>query len=200
MILENYYYYFQSAIPSHTCDEIIKFAKQFKKERGLINHHQPKKTSTKKIKEIRQVRESHIVFLDEKWLYNLLQPFVREANYRANWNFDWDWSESIQFTIYKKNQFYDWHADSFPQQDKNGKVRKLSVSINLSDPKDYEGGLLEFDFRNQNKNPSFITQCKEILPKGSLVVFPSFVFHRVTPVTKGTRYSLVMWNKGPAFK
>ena len=200
MILENYYYYFQSAIPSHICDQIIKFAKQFKKERGLIDHHQPKQTSTKKIKEIRQVRESHVTFLDEQWIYSLLQPFVREANHKANWNFNWDWSEPMQFTIYKKNQHYDWHADTFPKQDKDGKVRKLSVSLNLSDPKDYEGGLLEFDFRNQNKNPSFIRQCKEILPKGSLVVFPSFVFHRVTPVTKGTRYSLVMWNKGPAFK
>ena len=43
-------------------------------------------------------------------------------------------------------------------------------------------------------------QCKEILPKGSIVIFPSYIWHRVSPVTKGTRLSLVQWNLGPGFK
>ena len=78
---------------------------------------------------------------------------------------------------------------------------KLSVTVTLSDPKDYKGGELEFDFRNMDpdKKPS-ILKCKEILPKGSLVVFPSFVWHRVCPVKSGERNSLVIWNLGYPFK
>ena len=75
------------------------------------------------------------------------------------------------------------------------------MTVSLSDPKDYKGGELEFDFRNKDpdKKPS-IQKCTEILPKGSLVVFPSFVWHRVCPVKKGSRYSLVIWNLGYPFK
>ena len=120
----------------------------------------------------------------------------------------WDYSESCQFTKYEKGQFYDWHCDSWDkpyvtqnQQDpSNGKIRKLSVTVSLSD-KDYKGGELEFDFRNMDpdKKPN-IKKCTEILPKGSLVVFPSFVWHRVCPVKKGSRYSLVIWNLGCSFR
>ena len=82
-----------------------------------------------------------------------------------------------------------------------GKIRKLSVTVSLTDPKEYKGGELEFDFRNldPDKKPN-IRACTEILPKGSLVVFPSFVWHRVKPVTKGVRHSLVIWNLGYPFK
>ena len=80
-------------------------------------------------------------------------------------------------------------------------MRKLSVTVSLSDPEDYEGGVLEFDLRNTGQiNTSEIIKCKEILPKGSIVVFPSYTWHRVSPVTKGTRLSLVQWNLGPGFK
>ena len=82
-----------------------------------------------------------------------------------------------------------------------GKIRKLSVTVSLTDPKEYKGGELEFDFRDKDpdKKPN-IRACTEILPKGSLVVFPSFVWHRVKPVTKGVRHSLVIWNLGYPFK
>ena len=70
----------------------------------------------------------------------------------------------------------------------------------MSDPKDYKGGELEFDFRNKKPNISSIQTCLEILPKGSIVVFPSHIWHRVKPVTKGIRYSLVIWNLGYPFK
>ena len=60
------------------------------------------------------------------------------------------------------------------------------------------------DFRNYDPHmrdeAKHLKQAKEILPKGSIIVFPSFVWHRVKPVTKGTRYSLVMWNLGYPFK
>ena len=80
-------------------------------------------------------------------------------------------------------------------------MRKLSVTVSLSNPEDYEGGLLEFDLRNIDEiNTNNIIKCKEILPKGSIVVFPSYTWHRVSPVTSGTRLSLVQWNLGPGFK
>ncbi len=144
--------------------------------------------------------------MNDKWIYKEIQPYVHMANKNAGWNFDWDWSESCQFTIYKKGQYYDWHCDSWDKAyveegPTKGKIRKLSVTVSLTDPKEYKGGELEFDFRNldPNKKPN-IRACTEILPKGSLVVFPSFVWHRVKPVTKGVRHSLVIWNLGYPFK
>jgi PKHD-type hydroxylase len=81
----------------------------------------------------------------------------------------------------------------------SGKIRKLSVTINLSDPKDYKGGNLRFDFGPHDQKKRFHT-CTEIRPRGSIIVFPSHVFHQVTPVTKGTRHSLVMWSLGLPFR
>jgi predicted 2-oxoglutarate/Fe(II)-dependent dioxygenase YbiX len=74
----------------------------------------------------------------------------------------------------------------------------------ITDGSEYTGGELEFDFRNYSPNMrdelKHRIQCKEILSKGSIIVFPSFVWHRVKPVTSGTRYSLVVWNLGRPFK
>ena len=104
------------------------------------------------------------------------------------------------------NEFYDWHQDStpFPFKDVHpnfeGKIRKLSSIINLSKPSDYEGGDLEFDFRNLTKESSNIKVCDQIKEQGSIVVFPSFIHHRVTPITKGTRHSLVSWTVGYPWK
>ena len=146
--------------------------------------------------------------MNDRWVYKEIQPYVHQANANAGWNFEWDFSESCQFTKYKKGQYYDWHCDSWdrPYQRQqgdpsNGKIRKLSVTVTLSDPKDYKGGELEFDFRNLDPDkPRKPVKCKEILPKGSLVVFPSFVWHRVCPVKSGERNSLVIWNLGYPFK
>ena len=74
------------------------------------------------------------------------------------------------------------------------KVRKISMTVNLSDPKDYEGGNLKFDLGPHVKERFKI--CHEIRPQGSLIIFPSFTYHCVTPVTSGTRYSLVLWCLG----
>ena len=96
-------------------------------------------------------------------------------------------------------------SNTIPYNDKKdeqrfGKVRKLSMTCSLTNPNDYKGGELEFDFRNQDKcGKKFFRKCTEILSKGSIVVFPSFVWHRVNPITKGTRYSLVTWNLGRPF-
>jgi len=110
------------------------------------------------------------------------------------------------------HQYYDWHNDPwdkpYDRKDKNapdnGKVRKLSMTCQLTDGSEYTGGELEFDFRNYDPHmrdeSKHVRQVPEILPKGSIVVFPSHLWHRVKPVTRGTRYSLVVWHLGNPFK
>ena len=76
-----------------------------------------------------------------------------------------------------------------------GKVRKISMTVNLTDPNNYDGGNLKFDLGPHIKKDRFKV-CDDIRPQGSAIVFPSFTYHCVTPVTKGTRYSLVLWCLG----
>ena len=208
MNLTNYYWYFQSVIPLKICDDISKYGKQLKDQTALTGGYQVKELNKKQIRNFKKKRNSDIVWMNDRWIYNEIQPYIHQANANAGWNFQWDFSESCQFTKYKKGQYYGWHCDSWekpydaPQNpNSHGKIRKLSVTVTLSDPKDYKGGELEFDFRNldPDKKPN-IRKCKEILPKGSLVVFPSFVWHRICPVKSGERNSLVIWNLGHPFQ
>ena len=166
-----------------------------------------KELNKKQIQDLKKKRDSDIVWLSERWIYNAIHPYIHQANADANWNFKWDFSEQCQFTKYKKGQYYDWHCDSWdrpydaPNTPSHGKTRKLSVTVSLSDDKDYKGGELEFDMRNIEPHLKANTHVlKEIRSKGSLVVFPSDVWHRVKPVTKGTRHSLVIWNVGDPFQ
>ena len=207
MNLQNYFYYFKSALTPRFCDELVKYGISQQEQLALTGGQHGKKIDKKVILDLKKKRNSNIVWLNDPWIYKEIQPYIHMANRSAGWNFQWDWSESCQFTKYKLNQFYDWHCDSWDTpysdpKDKNtfGKIRKLSVTCSLSDEKDYKGGELEFDFRNSESNKKAIRKCTEILPRGSVVVFPSHVWHRVKPVTKGTRYSLVIWNLGYPFK
>ncbi len=210
MNLTNYYWYFQSAVPARICDDISKYGKQLQEQMAVTGGYGNKKLNQKEIKDLKKKRDSNIVWISDRWVYREIQPYVHQANANAGWNFEWHFSESCQFTKYKKGQYYDWHCDSWdkpyykpqnPQDPSNGKIRKLSVTVTLSDPKDYKGGELEFDFRNFDPDKKRnVRKCTEILPKGSLVVFPSFVWHRVCPVKSGERNSLVIWNLGYPFK
>jgi PKHD-type hydroxylase len=207
MNLNNYYYYFKKAIPERICDEIIKYGNQQREELAVIGGFTKNTNLTEKEKKIlKKTRNSNVAWLNDQWIYNEIIPYVKQANVDAGWNFQWDVSETCQFTKYKLNQYYHWHCDSFHSpyntpndSTKHGRIRKLSVTVSLSDPKEYIGGELQFDFYNEMRKKNIRT-CKEILEKGSLVVFPSFVWHQVKPVTKGTRYSLVIWNLGSQFR
>lgn len=173
------------------------------------------------------IRDSEISWLNNSWIYELLHPLIEEANQKAGWKYEWDRSENCQFTKYGINQFYGWHADGnndhmgvakkfipgisptksdgSPSKDYTkdlnlvGKIRKLSMTLNLSDENDYDGGNLKFDLGPHAMNNRY-HECTEIRPKGSVIVFPSHVYHQVTPVTKGTRHSLVMWCWGRPYK
>jgi len=209
MELSNYFWHFKSAIPPKICDDIIKHGLSQAETMARTGGYSNKELTKDQVRDMKRKRNSDLVWLDDTWIYKELHPYIHQANKFAGWNFDWDRSESCQFTKYKLNQYYDWHCDSWDKAYEkegpdNGKIRKLSMTCQLTDGSEYEGGELEFDFRNYDphmrEESKHLRQAKEILPKGSIIVFPSFVWHRVKPVTKGTRYSLVMWNLGYPFK
>lgn len=213
MNLKYNYWYFTSVLSNKFCDELIKYGKSQQEEIALTGTEVKKLKDSKNLNKedieiLNKKRNSNIVWLSDRWIYDEILPYVHTANKNAEWNFEIDWTESCQFTKYDVGQFYDWHQDSWEapynlpdEKNKNGKIRKLSVTCSLSDPKDYEGGNLEFDCRKEEpgqKNNPII--CDQIRPRGSIVVFPSHLWHRVQPVIKGIRYSLVMWNLGYPFK
>ena len=207
MNLQNYYWYFQKAIPDRICNEIIKYAISLKDQKGLTGGRNTNPSTPEEAKKLYATRNSDVVWFSDRWIYKEIQPYVHEANRRAGWNFQWDHSENAQFTKYKKGQHYGWHCDAWdgvynqPNSPIHGKMRKLSVTLSLSDGKEYKGGDFEVDFRNMDPEKKANTRTvKEIRPKGSIVVFPGDLWHRVKPVTKGIRYSLVMWNLGWPFK
>ncbi len=215
MNLHNYYYYFQSALSPKLCQEIIDYGNAHESQMAYTGGFQrggsSQKLSKKDLNNMQKKRKSDIVWMNDAFIYNEVHPYIREANEKAGWNFQWDFSESCQFTKYGVGQYYGWHCDSWvkpynkpDEPNSHGKIRKLSVTISLNDPSEYDGGNLQFDFRNdkdweRNKKKS-IKSCTEIRPRGSIIVFPSFCWHRVEPVTRGTRYSLVIWNLGWPFK
>ena len=200
MNLFNYYWYFKSALTPRFCDEVIKHALSKQEVIARTGGFEDRKLSKKKIRDMKRKRDSDVVWLDDNWIYNELYPYVHTANKNAGWNFEWDRSESCQFTKYKLNQYYDWHCDSWnkPYDKKNlnnpehGKIRKLSMTCQLTDGSEYEGGELEFDFRDYDPHMrdelKHLRKATEILPKGSIIIFPSHLWHRVKPVTRGTRY------------
>ena len=209
MNISNYYWHFPAALTPKFCDDVIAYANSQEEVMARTGGYGDKKLNKDEVKNMQRKRKSDLVWLDDTWIYKELHPYVHEANRNAGWNFDWERSESCQFTKYKHNQYYDWHCDSWdkPYERKNkddpdnGKIRKLSMTCQLTDGSEYTGGELEFDFRNMDPDKKRNThKCTEILPKGSLVVFPGFVWHRVCPVKSGERNSLVIWNLGYPYK
>ena len=210
MNLTNYYWYFKSALTPRFCDEVIKYANLQKEVLGRTGGYDKENLNEEEIFNLKRKRHSDLVWLNDNWIYREIHPYIHQANQMAGWNFEWDRSESCQFTKYKLHQYYDWHCDGWdkpynkPDTPEHGKIRKLSMTCQLTDGSEYQGGELEFDFRNYDPHmrdeSKHRIQCKEILPKGSIIVFPSFVWHRVKPVTSGTRYSLVVWHLGRPFK
>jgi PKHD-type hydroxylase len=125
MNLTNYYYYFQSAIPPRICDDIAKYGKQLQEQMAVTGGYGDKKLSQKQIKDLKKKRDSNIVWMSDRWVYKEIQPYIHQANASAGWNFNWDYSESCQFTKYKKGQYYDWHCDSW---DKPYKEQQRSIT------------------------------------------------------------------------
>jgi predicted 2-oxoglutarate/Fe(II)-dependent dioxygenase YbiX len=127
---------------------------------------------------------------DIAWVYDRMQAIIRKVNQQV-YQFDLQgFKEAFQYTIYHgaEGGHYDWHIDWGP----NRVQRKLSASVQLSDPGQYEGCDLQFHgVREIETAPR---------DRGAVIVFPSFIQHRVTPCTRGTRKALVVWTTGPQFR
>jgi PKHD-type hydroxylase len=124
------------------------------------------------------------------WLYRRLTDIAQQAN-KEWFGFDLNHIESLQYSIYNEGDFYDAHVDHH-YQGVGQYPRKLSFSMQLSDPDDYEGGDVML-ITSQNPFP---------IPKerGTITFFPSYTLHEVKPVTKGIRKALVGWIHGPRLK
>lgn len=142
--------------------------------------------------EVRNSKTGWLPLNDEtEFIYDKLGYIARQLNGQF-FDFDlWGFVEDLQYTIYESdNNHYTWHLD------RGGSTadtpRKLSIVLQLSDPSEYEGGDLEIF-----AGPKPIVVEKQ---KGLIAAFPSFMLHRVTPVTKGIRRTLVVWLTGPRFR
>ena len=195
-IVRHTYGFFPNAIPSHICDRIIKAGLSKKNDFGttaLVHNVNDIKTNPQSFKKLIEKRDSNIGWLNDPWIYKSILPFVEKANADLQWNFQFEGSESAQFTTYYPGQFYSWHQDSIRN---SPKTRKISLSLLLNDPSEYEGGSLQFDCRNREEPEDNKFETVPANQQGTLIIFPSFTFHRVLPVIKGVRYSLVMWLMG----
>ena len=184
------YWHWKKEIPHEICQKIINLGE------GKWNEAQIQ-GSKEKNESPDDIRKSDIVWINDQWIYELIWPYMKTANEQAEWKYDIVAAESCQVTRYIKDGFYTWHKDGMGSHNevydnpdnefRHGNTRKLSMSIILNS--DYEGGAFEF-----------VDEEVTDLGTGSIIVFPSFLMHKVSPVTKGVRYSLVAWFVGPPFK
>ena len=185
-MLYHEYWCWHEEIPHKICQKIINLGKKNWSPATTLDNS------------FDNIRKSDVVWVRDQWIYDLIWTYMMFANENAGWKYDIVAAEDCQITRYTKNEFYEWHKDGIGSHNEvinepdneflHGNTRKLSMSIVLNS--NFEGG--NFEIRGENK----ISKLKE----GSVIVFPSFMVHRVAPVTKGTRYSLVAWFIGPPFK
>ena len=179
-MFENIYHINESIIPEHFCNKIIKDGELKTIEKaGIADGNNAN-------------RSSKISWLKDKDLQKTLSHFVQFANKESNWYFSLKEFESLQYTIYNEGDFYNWHTDQHLKPYKNNTVRKLSFTLCLND--EYEGG--DFEICDPHPEPDLSTTTTFKFKKGTIIVFPSHIWHRVKPVTKGIRKSLVGWVVG----
>lgn len=141
------------------------------------------------------IRESKTGWISENpdisWFYGKMAYIARSLNAKY-YRFDlYGFLEDFQYTVYVggDNGHYNWHIDAGST---TTTPRKLSLVLQLTDPEEYEGGELQLMASGE-----ISTVKKE---RGFVAAFPSYVLHRVTPVTKGVRKTIVVWTTGPAFR
>lgn len=177
MIIDPHYWSWTSELPDGVCDQIVEYGLSLKDEEGQAGDAvQPDKRKSR----IAWVQPNH-------WISGIVTHYAFLANAQA-WNFNIEREDGIQFTKYGVGEFYEAHMDTFKLQDN---MRKVSIVIQLTDPKDYEGGDFVFIDGDDEFKP------KGFSKRGSVLVFPSFLMHQVKPITSGTRHSIVSWFIGP---
>ena len=190
MILQKEYAVYESALPSYYCNKIIEYCLRKQQMRGTVGNEETAKN----------IRDSNVIFNDEPWIKLVLSYYINKANKECGWNWNIGFLEDIQFTIYNPGQFYDWHCDSWdkpydkPNTPMDKQIRKISISLVLSKEEDSDGG--DFMIRSHKLMNYTVKNIKELNKQGSIIVFPSFMWHKVDRITRGIRYSLVGWNCG----
>jgi PKHD-type hydroxylase len=180
----NSFAYVENVFSKEECEKIISISNKLSFIKGGLSE---------KNKLDNSIRDSNIKWLevekDTEWLFRKTTDIVFELNEKF-FKFNlFGFIEGFQFTNYKApSGKYGKHVD----RGFNSRVRKLSISIQLSDPKNYKGGEL---YLYESDKGTLMSK-----KQGTLVVFPSFILHEVTPVTKGERNSLVTWITGDNFK
>jgi len=191
MFLDSAYYIKEKAFSSSFCDDIMKQGYK-------------KKLEMAKISDGNQVnRKSHVSWLDDKTLVEQITPVINEANEKTGWNFLLREFEPLQYTVYNVRDHYDWHIDTHAKSYKNGLIRKLSFTICLNDDKtennNYKGGKFEMCIPHPRYQKHKYFKFTETFKQGTIIVFPSHVWHKVHPITSGTRKVLVGWVVGKPF-
>lgn len=142
-----------------------------------------------------RTRDTDITWLEQNdanaWIYQKMAEAAARVNY-DKFQFDLSHFQQLQYGKYKPGGHYKWHYDCGPNLNEH---RKLSFVLGLSDPNSYEGGELQINANGDANEPHSLK-----IKRGDLVVFPSYISHRVTPVTSGERMTLVGWVIGPKFK
>ena len=206
--LTNEWYIFEGALDKKTCNKIKRLAKDNWEESSVdtqkeITNEERKTGKKPDFKPDPKIRISDVAWCNGQWIFDLIFPFMHQANDEAGWKYDIKAAESAQITRYKKGGFYNFHTDGrgdhLSDYDKpdnlflHGHVRKLSMSVMLND--NFDGGA--FEFASYSREECTITPIEA--KAGSVIVFPSSMEHRVAPITKGIRYSVVCWFLGPPF-
>lgn len=181
------YYYFKNGFSHEEIDRINKMAEEVDPTIGTI-------ASNATGKSLEETRKSIIRWLPQTeewhWVYKRLMEMIVEANEEL-WGFNlYTIPDAIQYTTYPANGgHYDWHMDIGPNE---LSVRKVSLTIQMSDDDEYVGGDLQFMRGKKEENAP--------RGKGCVVIFPSYILHRVTPIESGTRKSMVLWVGGEHYK
>ena len=169
------------------CNQIIASGRAQKPQEAKIGMNKPGGgTDTKK----RVTTISWIPFKEMGHMYQDLNLFIQKTNENHFGFGDIRVTENAQFTEYPEGGFYDWHMDCDVNMQHEPPVRKISMTVLLNDPSEFEGGDLELMAPGKFAN----------LKQGHAICFTSFLNHRVNPVTRGIRQSLVCWFGGKPFR
>ena len=172
------YWFWEDGLPKELCEMVIK------EKDNIIPENSAVGTGGKYI-ENKKIRDSNLYWLPcNHWVEGILYNYGRYANLTTGWNFKINQPQFIQLTEYGKDGHYDWHIDWDPFSIEH-LVRKVSTVCLLNDPSEFEGGEFELEGDRVFK-----------MKQGSVISFPSFLRHRVKPVTSGNRMSAVCWILG----
>ena len=209
----NEWFVFPKAIPKKTCNKIIRLGKEAwedaKVDVSAETSEEDRIFGRKQEFGVKKkTRISEVVWLQEQWLYDLVWPLMLEANQNSGWRYDITAAEPQQLTRYRAgvNGHYSWHQDGqgdhmskydCPENPLlHGKVRKLTAAVSLNDT--FKGGV--FEFSTYGRGECHVVPPVDGVDQGNVLVFPGTLEHRVPPVTKGVRYSLITWFVGPPFR